>query len=79
MALVTVLPEVARNPTTNRLACGPMSTGCERTGFHSEVAAPADPDQRQNPGKRRPGNALLICLIEGSLAIKDRPKCEPGP
>src|ERR1700722_5289446 len=64
MALVIVLPEVARNPTTNRPACGPMSTGCERTGFHSGVAAPADPKAKaRTPAIAGLGSAILICLM----------------
>src|ERR1700736_3875626 len=39
IALTTELLGVARNCTTNRLASGPIWTGCARTGFHSGAPA----------------------------------------
>src|SRR5882757_2703072 len=80
IVLVTELPGVARNPTTSRCACGPISTGCDRTGFHSGAAVTAEPKIRPKT-KAMAGltNRILICLMEGSLATKEGPKCEPRP
>jgi hypothetical protein len=75
---VTELPEVARNPTTSRPACGPISTGCDRTGFHSGAAAGAEPNTKpKNPDMAAWSSGTLICLMDGSLATKGGPKCEP--
>jgi hypothetical protein len=78
------LPEVVRNPTTSRLACGPISTGCERTGFNSAAAAIAIAIAEPNAKPKTQGvaalkNGILICLMDGSLATKEGPKCEPPP
>src|ERR1700736_3496442 len=49
IALTTELLVVARKPTTNRLASGPIWTGCVRTGFHSGMAAYAGISQTAPP------------------------------
>src|ERR1700723_2929526 len=70
MVLVTALAAVARNPTISRPACGPMSTGCDRTGFHSEVEAKAEPQlEAKSPEANSPASAdlrsgILIGLME---------------
>src|SRR5882724_5868857 len=60
-ALTTVLPAVARKPTTNRLASGPSRTACERTGFNSGTAARAGPDVRHiEPPQASASSSLAI-------------------
>jgi hypothetical protein len=52
MVCTTALAAVARNPTINRLASGPMETGRLRTGLYSEIAGTAaaeNPTQAQAP------------------------------
>src|SRR5580692_6559353 len=67
--LVTALSLVALNPTIRRLAWGPISTPCARTGFHSGAPkAGPNPTPRTQP---KPSTKIdfWIFTIAQSLAI----------
>src|SRR5579859_4711065 len=66
MAFVTALLEFARNPTISRLACGPISVGCDRIGFHSTAATAAVTQQRAiSPAITDFGSGIPAFFMDG--------------
>ena len=63
---------MARNPTTEPVGLRPdVDRMRERTGFHSEVAAPADPQLEANsPEANSPASAGLRSGIWISVSLK---------
>jgi hypothetical protein len=63
MVWMTVLPPVALNPTTKRLACGPMVTAWLRTGFHSADAPTLTPQTRQKAAAIAGLNRAVVIIF----------------
>src|ERR1700761_3262598 len=80
IAVVTELSAVARKPTIRRLACGPISTLCDRTGLNSAAANTGTPNAipRSAAYRMRP-HGLFICLMPPSVTILTRLDCELWP